>query len=368
MPADEMSFDTFWAMRKSEQADLIWKKLFVERTPISEACRGVVTTLSSLGLDPNERDLSGYRKWFAEQDAETYVDRVMELTNVDRITMTNEVFDPHEHQLWLDKPNVGDDPRFAAVLRVDKLVVDWPVAATFLRERGYSVDASLGGSSIDEIKRFLGEWIDRMKAVYVAMSLPPQWRFPVEAGDTTATFGEKVLTQCMLPVLAQRDMPLALMIGAQRQVNPALQLAGDMGFASDVGSLVRLCATHADNRFLVTMLGREDQHELAVAARKFRNLLIFGCWWFLNIPSQIEQITKLRLELLGTTFCPQHSDARVLDQLVYKWKHSRTIIGKVLTEKYEELAAAGGDLSEQRIKNDIALLMRDNFRNWVGMK
>ena len=89
------------------------------------------------------------------------------------------------------------------------------------------------------------------------------------------------------------------------------------------------------------MLARENQHELCVAARKFGNLMVFGCWWFLNNPSLIEEIERMRFELLGTSFIPQHSDARVLDQLIYKWDHSRRIIGKVLADKYADLAETG---------------------------
>ena len=40
-------------MSKSEQADHIWKHLFIERTPISEACRGILTVLKKLGLRNN---------------------------------------------------------------------------------------------------------------------------------------------------------------------------------------------------------------------------------------------------------------------------------------------------------------------------
>ena len=65
-PPTEMPFDRFWAMSKSEQADHIWQKLFVENSPVSEACRGVVTTLSKLGLDPNEKHLDGYRDWYRQ--------------------------------------------------------------------------------------------------------------------------------------------------------------------------------------------------------------------------------------------------------------------------------------------------------------
>ena len=76
-------------------------------------------------------------------------------------------------------------------------------------------------------------------------------------------------------------------------------------------------------------------------ARKFRNLHIFGCWWFTNVPYLIDEITRLRLELLGLSFTPQHSDARVLDQLIYKWQHSRRIIARVLVDKYSDLAQTG---------------------------
>ena len=48
----------------------------------------------------------------------------------------------------------------------------------------------------------------------------------------------------------------------------------------------------------------------------------FGCWWFLNNPSIVEEITRERLELPGTTFIPQHSDARVLEQVIYKWRNT----------------------------------------------
>ena len=36
----ELPYERFWALPKTEQGDLIWQKLFVERTPLSEACRG----------------------------------------------------------------------------------------------------------------------------------------------------------------------------------------------------------------------------------------------------------------------------------------------------------------------------------------
>jgi len=95
--------------------------------------------------------------------------------------------------------------------------------------------------------------------------------------------------------------------------------------------------------------------------------MIFGCWWFLNNPSLIEEIERMRFELLGTSFVPQHSDSLRADQLIYKWDHSRKIIGKVLVDKYADMLATGRRLTEAEIKRDGArLLLEGNFTEFVS--
>jgi len=80
----------------------------------------------------------------------------------------------------------------------------------------------------------------------------------------------------------------------------------------------------------VTILARENQHELCVLARKFRKPAYLRLLVVYEVPYLIDEITRLRIELLGLSFTPQHSDARVLDQIVYKWQHSRRLIAQVL--------------------------------------
>src|SRR3954454_8544603 len=62
----DMPYDKFWSLSKTQQTDLIWDALFIQNSPISEACRGVLTTLNALGLDVKKRDLPALRKWFAD--------------------------------------------------------------------------------------------------------------------------------------------------------------------------------------------------------------------------------------------------------------------------------------------------------------
>ena len=365
VPQKVLSYEQFWKLSKQQQAEHIWHQLFVARSPISEACRGVLTTLQKLGLDPNEKSLEPYRKFFASQDPSKYIDKVMEISKVKSITMTNPVFDDDERGRWLKDPGALSDSRFRAVLRIDPLLREYPRAAQKMSSLGYSVGPETGPRSIDDAQRFLRDWIDRQKAIYLACSLPPDFRFPVESTDPTAEFGQTMLEKVVLPVCAERGLPFAMMIGSRLRVNPALRDGGDMVGKSDVLSVVNLCAKYPDNKFMVTMLARENQHELCVAARKFGNLMIFGCWWFLNNPMLIEEIERMRFELLGTSFIPQHSDARVLDQLIYKWEHSRKIIGKVLADKYADLADTGFHVTRAMIDRDVAMLLEKNFEEFL---
>jgi len=56
-----ISPNKFYSLTQKEQADLVWKSIFIERSPVSEACRGVLTVLKELGLDIKKRDLDEYR-------------------------------------------------------------------------------------------------------------------------------------------------------------------------------------------------------------------------------------------------------------------------------------------------------------------
>lgn len=354
----------FLAQPQREQADAIWRALFLERTPLSEACRGVITTLTGLGLAPDERSLDGYRSWFAARDLSGHVDRVMELAGVDRIVMTNEVFDPVEHGLWMENAEALRDPRFSAVLRIDTLLCDQDGACGALNAWGYAVDGGLGGESLGEIRRFLRDWIARTGAVYVASSLPPEFTFGVDTDKSC--WRERVIGEALLPELAEQGLAWAMMIGSRRGVNPRLGQAGDSLGPADIPSVERLCAAFPGNRFLVTVLGRESQHALAVAARKFANLTPFGCWWFVNTPSLITEITAMRLELLGTSFIPQHSDARVLEQLIYKWDHSRRCIARALADQYLGLESAGLTVTDGMIRADVERLLHGNVAAAIG--
>jgi hypothetical protein len=353
-----VDYEGFWRMGRTEQADLVWRTLFVENTPVSEAARGVITVLDAFGLDTAAEDLNEARAFFKEEDAASHLGRVLELAGVSDVVMTNDPFDEREAGVWEGGQRI--DGRFHAALRMDGLLNDWERTAGALAARGYEVDRGMFGRTAGEVRRFLDAWIERMRPLYMAVSLPDDFNYP--DGDAR----DRLIREVVLPTARAHNLPFALMVGVRRGVNPALRAAGDGVGRADVSAVERVCAENPGVRFLSTFLSRENQHELCVSARKFQNLLPFGCWWFLNNPSIIKEITTERLELLGTSFVAQHSDARVLEQLIYKWKHSRRVIADALAESYERLLESGRAVTRAAIERDAARLFDGNFREWVG--
>jgi len=316
--------ETFFARDKAAQADLVWETLFVRHSPLSEATAGVATVLSAFGLDPASPDLKEARAFFMGRRVEEYLEQVLDLANVKALAMTNDPCDPAERELW--DSGVQPDERFYAALRLDRLVLN---------------------HSGDALSEELDRWIDRMRPRYLAISVGEVVAPPIA-----------VLDACR-----RHSLPFAMMIGVQRAVNPRLGGAGDGVRTVDLAPLAALASENPDVRFLVTTLARENTHSLCVVARKFANVLPFGCWWFMNNPSLVTETTLMRLEMLGPTFVPQHSDARILDQLIYKWSHSRRAIAKALTRRYEDMILPPKDA---QIEQDAKDLMGGIATTWLA--
>ena len=336
-----ITYERFWAMSKTDQADLVWKTLFVDNTPTSEAAQGIISVLDVFGLDTRAPDLKEARAFFHSQTIAEHLDQVFDFARVSGVVMTNDPFDDAEDQLW--SSSISVDRRFSSSLRLDSLINT----------------ADLAVSTVTQTRAFLDDWIQRRNPVYMALSLPPDFSFPSD--DTR----DRLLREVILPTAKEHRLALTLMVGVRRGVNPQLRDAGDALGRADVTAIERLCLEYPDVRFLVTFLSRENQHELCVAARKFSNLMPFGCWWFLNNPSIVSEITRERFELLGQSFIPQHSDARVLEQLIYKWKHARRQIADALYDSYQQLLDRGRAITPEEISRDVNRLFSGNFNDWI---
>lgn len=313
--------EDFFSMPKIEQANLVWQTLFVDRYPLSEATAGVLTVMESFGLDPRAKDLREARAFFASRRADEHLEHVLDLAGVTALTMTNDPTDPSERDYW-DR-GVIPEARFHVALRLDRLITKPDLA--FQLER----------------------WIERMNPRYLAISLTEVSKPRDEVFDACCKY----------------NLPFAMMIGVKRAVNPGLGGAGDGCTVVDLQPLEELARDNPDVRFLVTTLARENAHGLCIVARKFANILPFGCWWFMNNPSLVEETTLMRLEMLGPTFVPQHSDARILEQLIYKWKHSRKSIANALVRRYQAMPVPPTD---EQIQSDARELMGGIAERWLN--
>ena len=357
--SSDLSPERYWTLSKRQQADAIWRALFVENAPISEATRGVVAVLKAFGLPTDTPDLSEARSFFESQKLDAHVTRVLKMAGVSLVVMTNDPLDPEESSLWLK--GIPAHPQFRAVLRLDRVLKGWKQSGQALSKQGYQVDEQASGKSIAEVRRFLADWYKRMQPVYMAVSLPDTFQYPEES------IGNRLLADAVLPSCREFCIPVTLMIGVRLQVNARLRLAGDAVGRADLRAVENLCRDFPENRFLVSVLSRENQHELCVYARKFNNLMPFGCWWFMNNPSIVEEITRERIEMLGTSFIPQHSDARVLEQVIYKWANTRRTLAPLLSNAYRLLSADGRAVTRHEIKQDVTRLFRSNAETWTNL-
>jgi hypothetical protein len=334
--------EQYWALTLTQRANLIWKTLFVESVPISEGTRGVIAVLGALGLDTRAPDLRVLREYFDDQDPRAHMARVFQLAGVSQVVMTNDPLDPNEAPFW---EQAGEsDIRFAPALRLDRILNDGAM------------------TNCGEVRTFLETWCKKMRPLYMAVSLPDTFHYPEDSARS------RLLAEAVLPVCREFGLPMALMIGVRRQVNPALKLAGDASGRTDLRALENICRDHPQNWFLVSVLSRENQHELCVLTRKFSNLMLFGCWWFLNNASVVEEITRERLEMLGLGFIAQNSDARVLEQLIYKWRNTRRTIGPILARQLEMTAEDGRTATRADVEQAVTRLFRTNFEKWTNPK
>jgi hypothetical protein len=271
-----------------------------------------VTTLTALGLskEVGAHDLELIRSFYAQfrdqglQGAEQFSELVHRLSGVRYNVMTNIPFDTNESQHWRPQRKAYPD-QYRSALRVDPLLAgDRRTIEIALKSSGY--DLTLEGA-----RQYLRDWCDVMKPEYMMASTPhdfllkeggfegsqPNTGINLEAMKQVGAFAETrsgivcdgvdenipsiideqsdFLTQVLMHVCKERDLPVALKIGAHRGINPRLKQAGDgvVAFA-DASMLGRLCARFPNVRFLATFLSRTNQHEACVLASKFSNLHI----------------------------------------------------------------------------------------------
>ena len=177
--SSSISPERYWSLSKREQADAIWQALFVENSPISEATRGVIAVLDAFGLPTDSPDLEEARSFFRAQRIESHVLKVLQMAGVSSVVMTNDPLHPEEQQVWMNGSNPSAE--FLPVLRLDRILWGWPDTGNGWPSKATAVNAQAGGRSAAEVRRFLADWHERMRPVYMAVSLTDDFQFPEDS-------------------------------------------------------------------------------------------------------------------------------------------------------------------------------------------
>ena len=345
LTATNIDASTFYSYNDEKKASLVWNELFEKRTPVSEACAGVLTILKELKIEINNKS---FLSICDEYDNKIHSDKnILELSNVSSLVMTNNPFDLDEWSLFGNTD--WDKKIYLASLRLDDLILDYEGSLEKAKDQTSNDEAN-------SIVTYLEKCYLQSNPVYAAVSL------------NSATFNtllDDLTWRNILEWLQSKKLPLSLMLGVKRSVNKDFGLAGDGIGDMNLKELSNLCNSFPKNKFLVTCLSLNDQHELTVLARKHPNLRIFGFWWFMNQPTLIKQILKMRIDMLGFSFILQHSDARVSDQLIYKWSHFKKILHPILLEYYQDLLNKNFPVSEAVLQRDINNLFSGNAKNFL---
>ena len=73
----------------------------------------------------------------------------------------------------------------------------------------------------------------------------------------------------------------------------------------------------------------------------------------------------MRIEMLGTAFTAQHSDARVQEHLLYKWPHSRAVIAEVLAAEFFKMVSSGWSLTRADLRREIQYLFGKSYEEFM---
>lgn len=186
----------------------------MKRSPISEACQGVLTVLKELGMTEGirSRNLRNIRSWFNAQDPAEYAERVFKLAGVDYVVMTNIPFDEKEAIHWTNQTPY-DKKRFKPALRVDPLL---SADTEVLEKKVFSRKVPNFDTVLPELRIWLEDWAKKMDPIYLFASSPrgftydPQSYLDNEGRPTSSYFIDKVL----IPLAEKLKLPIGLKLGA----------------------------------------------------------------------------------------------------------------------------------------------------------
>lgn len=333
----------FFQKSKKLQAEIIWQDLFIEKTPFSEASLGVLTILKFFNINCFKKTFDEIEKEF--NSCSSNIEYLFNTLNIKKLVMTNNPFNNKEWELF-SKDN-WDKNLYLSSIRIDEIF--------FNKNNKFRVNYEKNGFK----KEYLVSFNKFLEKIYT-VSDPKYFALSLDGDQFKNILKDKLFTEVLIKFLIDRNIPLSLMLGVKRNVNTSFKLGGD-GLGQDgLLELEYLAKNYPALKIFTTHLDNSKHQRIVVLSRKFRNISIFGFWWFNNQRSLIKQGLKLRFELLGHNHILQHSDARVDEQLIYKWVNFKEIFKEEIFNVYKLITSNNWEISNEKIEKDIINLFETN--------
>ncbi|MDR3077550.1 MAG: hypothetical protein LBV15_02155, partial [Planctomycetota bacterium] len=252
-----------------ELADLVWRRLFLDRQPISEAARTVLTTLGLFGMDTSVRDLRAIRDSFDRMPVAERLEKAIQIANLEMLLYPVETVGTEEGAKRLPRRS-----GFRPILSLTRLFEGWRESARRLRLLGFGVKAKVDDFVPLELRRFLAAEISRLEPAAISLDWPAG--HAPDDGDMGRLVRESVLPLC-------RERKLAVLLGRVR--------AG--------GGFSRLWEKNPEVRFIVFPGWGDGGFPAALASGGGRNVLSCGPDWPGSLPSGFSSFLGRSLEALG---------------------------------------------------------------------
>jgi hypothetical protein len=329
--------DRLRALAPAELADLVWRRLFLDRQPLSEATRIILTTLGLFGIDLSSRNLREVREQFDAIPLAERWERALRLANLETVLVSADVSATKRE----DGP-VNRRSGFPLALSLSRLFREWREAAKKLRRLGFDVKSKIDNFSAMELRRFLAGEVECRKPVALSLDWPEEGE--LDGGDAV-----RLIREAVLPLCREGNLAFLLAPGPGGLRPPA--------FWAEV----------SDIRFLVFSGGRGDDWIPAPGMARARNVLPCGPDRPLSHPAGLAGFFASHLETFGSDFHACHSGAVLPEELAGSWAHLRWTLGKALLHRYEEVWRTGWRFSESEIGEDVKAILGGNAMAFLGL-
>lgn len=152
------------------------------------------------------------------------------------------------------------------------------------------------------------------------------------------------------------NKPLFIMLGVKRNVSN-IKDGGDISDPAFDYKNSLSALSMVNRRILISLLSTRYQTELNSISRANPNIVVTGLWWYTSTYANISYLTYNRFQTLGWNFIPYYSDARVPEQLIYKWASFKNILSNVLSNITNEIT--GKSIHKFLNQNPLGLINGD---------